>query len=112
MDLARDTLAQFEETFDYYSRTCARPNNTSIVERLQQLRDTLKHNMAPLGELFVEWMATEPNLVRLDDQKYDYVCFGDLHGSLTDLVHLRQCYWRDAAALERMHFVFLGKNQI
>jgi len=109
MDAVRSLFHQFEETFEHYGRTCARPNNMSIVHHLQKLRNQLKCDLGAIVTTFVGVLGREPNLARLNDAKYDYVCFGDLHGSLTDLIYLRQSYWRDLAQLDKMHFVFLGE---
>ena len=99
----------FEDTLDHYHRNCARRNSASIVKRLRVLRNALVQDLDTVATAFVAMMQAEPNLVRLADRQHDYVCFGDLHGSLTDLVYLRQSYWRDSDQMNQFHFVFLGK---
>ncbi|KPM05493.1 serine/threonine protein phosphatase-like protein 4 [Sarcoptes scabiei] len=49
-----------------------------------------------------------PNLVRLNDSRMNYHFFGDIHGSLSDLIFLWDTFWRDSNKIEQNHFVFLG----
>ncbi len=101
----------------------------NIVHQLRLLRQTVQHYLPVIVELFRETMKAGPNLVRLNsgtaaaaavaavapgpDPKplppsVDFLCFGDLHGSLTDLLYLRELYWKNETAMQKYHFVFMG----
>lgn len=104
----RHHLALFNETFDYYQKNCTRSNGADIIDRLHILRDAIYQDIRMLTDTFIKVMKDYPNLVRLNENKFDYIFFGDLHGSLIDLIYLRQLYWHDIEKLQQFHFVFLG----
>src|SRR5699024_9004098 len=105
-------LALFDDTLDHYQKAC-QSNSASIVRRLGTLRETLLANLPTIANTFVEQLQTQPNLVRLSGSPNEqYFCFGDLHGSLTDLIYLRQLYWRKFKQLQDLHFVFLGESVV
>lgn len=119
--LARRLLSLFEETFELYEQHHLQQTRGNIVSQLRLLRHTLQSYLSVIVELFVETMKPGPNLVRLSSRgasssssssstssSVDYLCFGDLHGSLTDLLLLRQLYWKNESTMRQYHFVFLG----
>lgn len=108
--VARQFLGFFEKTLDHYHLNCTRRSSATIVERLKILRKKLAPFLDSIADVFIETMQTAPNLIRLNEIEKSYVCFGDLHGSLTDLVYLRQTFWRDEHKLKQSHFVFLGEQ--
>lgn len=106
-----DLLIIFDDTLEHYQQNSANGGHqVEVAERLRQLRTSMHENLPTIAETFVQTMEPQPNLVRLNETQREFIVFGDMHGSLTDLVKLRQTYWRDAEQLTRLHFVFLGKS--
>lgn len=102
----------FEDTFDSYSDTCHKyrdeQQRNKLTARLHHLRMKSVESVGCVTEYFVEMMKNESCLVKLNNTNYDYCCFGDFHGSISDLVYIRHTFWRDPELLSKSHFVFLG----
>lgn len=101
---------EFEDTFELYGEACRNPlAKSEIQNRLKNIRTLCTvANLAQITDCFVEMMEDESCLVRLDNPNYEYFCFGDFHGSLSDIILVRNTFWRNSAEFETRHFVFLG----
>ncbi len=105
-----DLLSTFDAVLEHYHENFASvAHQTEVAARLRQLRTTMFEHLPTIAGTFIQTMEPLPNLVRLNESQRDFICFGDLHGSLTDLVNLRHTYWRDGPQLAKFHFVFLGR---
>lgn len=105
-----DLLMTFDETLEHYQQNSAIvEHQAEVAARLRQLRTTMHENLPTIADIFVQTMEPQPNLVCLNETQRDFIVFGDMHGSLSDLVKLRQTYWRDAEQMNLFQFVFLGK---
>ncbi|KAH9405962.1 hypothetical protein TYRP_014259 [Tyrophagus putrescentiae] len=108
-----DLLSTFDAVLEHYHENFASvAHQTEVAARLRQLRTTMFEHLPTIADTFIQTMEPLPNLVRLNESQRDFICFGDLHGSLTDLVNLRHTYWRDGPQLAKFHFVFLGIPRI
>ena len=102
---------EFEALFDHYASLTRNESHgqDEVTQRLRALRELISvRSLRLISRQFQQLLQHEPSLVRLDDLSLEYLCFGDLHGSLSDMALLRNTFWRDRTRLEQTHFVFLG----
>lgn len=100
-------LDQFEDALDLFQLS---DDNDAIGSDFNFLRSSIENSMDFILLELRKIIEEESCLVHLNDTNIDYVCFGDFHGSLSDLVYVRNKFWKDRQALKKTHFVFLGKS--
>lgn len=105
----------FEMMQTFFHNYCKQCRNSAhhlhLNSELKRFRKKFKKStmLEDICKLFDHIMLSQSSLLRLNDNTFNYYFFGDLHGSLSDMVLLWHLFWRQGAnQITGNHFIFLG----